>query len=362
MSTRTNTLRAELAQAVASAKSITDRAEREKRALTESERKVVSEIVRGAERTKRDLEAAEQLTEKVRDLSGSAAAGSLYDAFRAAGWQPGKKAVVGPEHLKTATFTGDPGDIAPVRREGAALGFDRRYLADVFPSQPIGNATSVQVTRQASRTLPAPGDVQRALMATSPKAEVATVRELVTVNVGQLAARESAIPNALLAADANMRSTIDADLRLAVLEAKDDSITDAITAATPAASDQGSDLTSAIIYAAAQMAAAGYSGTVVALSPMDYADLALLRGDAEQFARRDPLADFRFVPTKSVANGAPLLIDPAAAGKRYEGNLSLQSFEENDGATNTSLIRLEQSFLFHVERPAAIRRITETPI
>lgn len=339
---------------VARAKSIVEAAEAEDRPLTDAERREVEDAVTQATSIKKTLEAEG----KVAGLTSGFAGGGpdLASAWKAAGF-PGRRAVVGPENLKAPTFVGTDDDIAPIRREGVPLGHDERFLAPVFPSQSIGSATSVQVLSQSGRTLAAPGSVQRDLFATTDKAEVGTERTLDTVAVGQLAAVESGVPNAMLSADSALRSLINNDLRLTLLEARDDAIMDAIAAAAPAsAGTPGTDLTAQIIFAQAAMAEDGYSGTVVAISPVDYAVLSLLRGADEQFARRDPLAGFRFAVSKSVST--PMLIDPSVAGRRYEGSMAIQAFEEAAGKTNTQLIRAEMNFVFAIERIDAVLEIT----
>ncbi len=62
--------------------------------------------------------------------------------------------------------------------------------------------------------------------------------------------------------------------------------------------------------------------------------------------------------TPVVGYGSPYLIDPQAAGRLYISGVSLQAFEENDGATNTTLVRYEGHAGFHVERLDAILRVT----
>lgn len=57
----------------------------------------------------------------------SGGGGSLLGAFRAAGWEPGPKAVVpATVAAKGASCTGDADDIRPTRHEGAALRADRK--------------------------------------------------------------------------------------------------------------------------------------------------------------------------------------------------------------------------------------------
>jgi hypothetical protein len=59
--------------------------------------------------------------------------------------------------------------------------------------------------------------------------------------------------------------------------------------------------------------------------------------------------------SKSAAS--PVVLDSQAFGRMYPSPVSLRTFEENDGATNTSLVRLELHAVFAVERLAAAVRI-----
>jgi hypothetical protein len=54
---------------------------------------------------------------------------------------------------------------------------------------------------------------------------------------------------------------------------------------------------------------------------------------------------------------AAAVVDSQAFGKLYAGPVSLANFEENAGKTNTTLVRLEGSAVFGVERQNAAVRI-----
>jgi hypothetical protein len=54
---------------------------------------------------------------------------------------------------------------------------------------------------------------------------------------------------------------------------------------------------------------------------------------------------------------APIVVDASAFGKLYISPISLATFEEAAGSTNTSLVRLEGHAVFGVERQAAAIRI-----
>lgn len=60
--------------------------------------------------------------------------------------------------------------------------------------------------------------------------------------------------------------------------------------------------------------------------------------------------------SKNIAN--PTAVDSQAYGKLYTSPVSLASFEENAGKTNSSLVRFEGSAAFGIERLTAAVRIT----
>jgi hypothetical protein len=53
----------------------------------------------------------------------------------------------------------------------------------------------------------------------------------------------------------------------------------------------------------------------------------------------------------------PLVIDPDAAGVLYTSPITFKSFEENAGKTNTSLVRIESTGLFVVQRVGAVASV-----
>ena len=75
---------------------------------------------------------------------------------------------------------------------------------------------------------------------------------------------------------------------------------------------------------------------------------------AGNFAPRE-LFGMRVRISKGIA--APAILDSSAFGRLYVSPVSLATFEMNNGATNTSLVRLEGHAAFGVERVEAARRI-----
>jgi hypothetical protein len=67
-----------------------------------------------------------------------------------------------------------------------------------------------------------------------------------------------------------------------------------------------------------------------------------------------------FTQSKALSSGEVYLIDTAAVGRLAVGPVTLASFEENAGSTNTSLVRLEGAACFVPERDQAVRLVSVT--
>lgn len=129
------------------------------------------------------------------------------------------------------TFGGTVDNLSPIRRDGAPLGADTRYVWPAFPSVAVGaDVTSVQVFRQASRTLGTASDVIRSITATSTKPQAQTAGTVATVSLSQVAAIESGIPNVYLESQ-GMASIVENDLRLTVNGGLDSLVTTGLDAA-----------------------------------------------------------------------------------------------------------------------------------
>jgi hypothetical protein len=112
------------------------------------------------------------------------------------------------------------------------------------------------------------------------------------------------------------------------------------------------------------MRASGYNPNLLILTPA--ADEAL---DLLVSGVTGGTADYVFSPgqfgpelwglTRRVSKSIPAsaIVDTRVFGKLYASRVSLARFEENSGASNTSLIRLETHGVFGVERSAGAIRI-----
>jgi len=289
---------------------------------------------------------------------------SLAEQFRYNGF-PGETATVDFGEFRAATFTGSLDNLAPgPQRVGVNLGADSRYAWPVFPQVAVdGGDTAVQVLRQSARTLPASATVIRAIDAVSVKPEVASVLEIVTVPLKQVAAIQSNIPNVYLEQVA-FNSTIEGDLRLTLNEGLDKLVLDAVAASGFQA--PGTDpLLISIRKAMTTIQASGYAPDTLVLTPANAEALDTLRATAtaaEQYyvfapAQLAPRAIFGLNVRISKTAAAPFVTDSTALGKLYVSPISLARFEVDAGATNRSNVRLEGHAAFGTERQAAAVRI-----
>jgi hypothetical protein len=360
-------IRAKFDDYVSNARRIARTAEQADRPMTEDERSAVEVYVHKAAALKDILGEASNadVDNALRTLSsGAVGTGDLYSAFKSAGWTPGNKVAV-PAQVAFKTVTFDTGDLDAVGRDrfaGAALGADRRKVYEVFPTVPVdAGTTSVEVFRQQSRTL-ASSDYQylhRPIDSTGLKQETSSVLELVQTSMQMVATVQSGVPNVVLLQD-GARSIVNADLLLSYQRGLEDLISDAFNATSIGTGSGGTDLTSAALYARKDMAANGYNGTVLVVNPTDFITAALKKGTSEVYARPDPLQTFELVQAPLFASGTAYLVDPQAAGRLYLSGVSLASFEENFGRTNSQTVRLEGSALFTIERSAAIVKLAST--
>jgi HK97 family phage prohead protease len=307
-----------------------------------------------------------RVEQRAEQVSGDG--GSLLGNFRRAGWEPGRRAEIAWQEFLDASesralsFAGDVADVSILRRQGVALGSDRRYAWPAFPNVAVDpGATSVQVVTQTGRTLPAASAVVRAIDAVTEKPEADSELDLVAVALKQVAAVQKGIPNVLLHQD-QIRTVIGTDLRLALNEGLDKLVLDALAGAGFQA--PGTDpLLASIRKAMTTIIAAGYNPDTVILTPANAEGLDLDRSSgSEKFwtfgaGRFAPGDLFGLNVRVSKSTPAPIVCDASAFGNLYVSPISLATFEENAGSTNSSTMRMEGHAVFGVEREDAAVRI-----
>jgi hypothetical protein len=340
-----------------------EEAEKAGRALTPDERTEIEGALAEAKARKQD----DDLKAAVRELDQPAKSGAAgrgpYGAFLAAGWQAGTKVAIPAEefYAKTASFSGDVDDLSPTREEGPALGQDTRYLFRAIPASPIaGTVTSIQILQQQSRTLASVSEVRRPLLSTATKAESGSVRGLIEVTPEMLAAIESEVPNAIMRSE-GFESMVNQDLQMTYNAALDDLVAEQLYADAET-SPAGADIYASVRAAITALQGDGYAPNALGLSPADAEAMDLFRdgGTAEQYLHPGEPADNPFGLQRFISNSItdPLVFDRAAAAKIWLGPVSLASFEENAGQTNTSTVRFEGIAAAAVQRAPAIVAIT----
>jgi HK97 family phage prohead protease len=301
-------------------------------------------------------------------VQGGGEARTLLAEFRKAGWKPGSKAEIpwpayeNAAESRALTWTGSVDNVEMLHRGAGPFGADQRYAWPAFPRVAVdAGVTSVQVLTQTARTVPAAADVVRAVEAVTDKPEAASTLTLVAVAMKQVAAVQSGIPNVMLEQD-QIESVIGQDLRLAINGGLDKLVLDAIAASGFQA--PGTDeLLVSIRKAMTTIYASGYSPDTLILTPAasEALDVLTTAGTEAMYV----FGAGRFAPgqlfglnvriSKTIA--APAVVDSQAFGKLYASPISLASFEENAGKTNTTLVRMEGHAAFGTERQAAAIRI-----
>jgi uncharacterized protein len=293
---------------------------------------------------------------------------TLHGAFKNAGWRPGVRAAIAWREFEDAaesralTWTGSADNVDFVRRQGVAFGADQRYAWPALPRVPIdAGPTSVQVLQQTARSLPTASNVVRAIDAVTNKPEAGSTLTVATVAVKQLAAVQTGVPNVMLEQD-GIESVIGQDLRLAINEGLDNLVLTAVAASGFQAPGTDRFLVS-VRKAMTTIYAAGYNPDTLILTPAAQEAL-----DTDQSLGTEKFWTFgagNFAPRSvfgltirvSKTIPAPAVVDSQAFGRLYVSPISLASFEENAGRTNTTLVRMESHGVFGVERQAAAVRI-----
>ena len=249
-------------------------------------------------------------------------------------------------------------------RVGVGLGFDSRYVWTTLPRVGVdAGVTSVQVLAQSSRSLATPANVIRGISATTPKAETSTTINLTTVPLSGVASISSGIANVVLE-QPQVNTLIEGDLALAVNEGLDEIVDNTFTASAVQAPGSDNALVS-YRKAVTTLRASGYSPDTLVLTPQADEQLDVMTsgisGGTADFIwppgtfGPGTIFGLRRVVSKAVA--APVVLDSSAYATLYASPARLSRFEENDGSTNTSLLRLELHAAAGVQRQAAAVRI-----
>lgn len=326
---------------------------------TQEAKAAVEDQTNNEERTEERSHPAGSL--RVEDRAEIAPVQSLAQVFESRGF-PTSPATVTWDEFRTLTWSAGTvlTDLNPTRREGVALGYDQRWAYPAFPSTGVDSSTtSVQVLRQSSRTLPAGTAVVRPLDSVTTKPEVATVTELVSEQLSQVAAVSSNVPN-IHGEQIAFQSMVEIDLRLSISEGYDRLVLNGLaTAGTLTAGT--ADVITSVRRGISQLATAGYAADTLIIDAAGSEKLDLLQtSGSEKFWVWSPgnFAPGLFGLNVRVTKAAgTAVVDSQAFGRLYASPLQLQRFECDGGLTNRSNYRLEGHAAFGAERVTAAARI-----
>jgi hypothetical protein len=268
---------------------------------------------------------------------------SMWAAMRQARFDPvaNRRVSVPAGVLYGAVTTSEPDELAPRRLAGVSFaGADRRFVFPALRSDPMTPLeTSVDYVRQTGRTLADPADMRRTIAETTEKPESAIGVELAHKELEQVAHKVSGVP-LIVFRQPGIRQVIDTDLRLGLAEALDDQALDEINSAGLTAGAAGATMAERIRRAVAVVEDAGFAPDTVALSPAASLALDLELLELQNSTGVLPSWGLKVRVGKSVA-GAGFVFDSRSFATVHAGPVEIAAFDENDGATNSVLLRAE---------------------
>ena len=224
----------------------------------------------------------------------------------------------------------------------------------------------MNVLNQTTRTLISGGTAVRAIDAVSTKPAIGGTVTMTAASMKQVAAISSGLPNVYLE-NGDIESIISQDLRLAYSDGLDFHANAQIVASSGTQTLSTDPLLNVIRRSISLLWSLGYNADTLLLTPANSETLDLLTsGGTAGWPGAYVFGAGQFGPpsifgcnvrvSKNLAN--PVVLDSSAYARLYAGPVSLQRFEENAGASNSSLLRFEGNALLNVERSTAAVRIT----
>lgn len=299
----------------------------------------------------------------------------LFDRFMQAGWEHrvGTATITwgqfeGAAENRSLAWSGSVDNVSQQLRVAPGLGYDQRFSWPVFPRTAVdAGVTSVNVLNQSVRTLISGGTAVRAVDATSTKPNIGGTITMTAASLKQIAAISSGIPNVYLE-NGSIESIVSQDLRLAYSDGLDFHANAQIVASSGTQTLASDPLLNVIRRSVSLLWSLGYNPDTVLLTPANAETLDTLTTGGTAGYPGPPLFPpaGQFSPetiwglqrriSKNLAN--PVVLDSSAYARLYAGPVSLQRFEENAGASNSSLLRFEGNALLNVEHSGAAVRIT----
>jgi HK97 family phage prohead protease len=299
---------------------------------------------------------------------------TLWGKFQAAGFQPGGQRTEltwgdysSAWENRAITMGTTTLDLYSARQIiGGPFPYDTRWAWPAFQQVPVDAATTaVNILSETSRTLIAGGTAVRAINAVTSKPEVALTVTSTPTELKQIAAVVAGVPNIVLK-QAGIESIIANDLRLSYGDGLDFHVCAGInTAGTQTLATD--PLLNVIRRCITVLRSSGFNPDTLLLTPANSETLdTFTTGGTAGWPGAYAFGAGQFGPSQvfglqtrvSKSIGQPVVLDSAAFGKVYASPVSLASFEENAGLTNTSLVRFEGNAVLGIERLTAAVRIT----
>jgi hypothetical protein len=247
--------------------------------------------------------------------------------------------------------------IAPTSPFIVPLGRDTRFLWPNLVRQDAGEATAISDFKQTVRTVT--GTIERAITATTDKAELNVTLTHVVEAMKQVAVTISDIPNALLDA-APLRDYFNGEGRFVIDQALDAHVIAQIVAAAPPFGQTGANLVERVRNAVTSMRAEGANPPLLVLNAADAATLDLTAdAGGYVFPLRDtgasPLWGLRVIERPGTT--PPYVIDPQMLGVLYLGAMSFDADPYTGFKKNLTTLRVEAAALYHVRNAFGARRV-----
>ncbi|RBY83732.1 hypothetical protein DQ238_01245 [Geodermatophilus sp. TF02-6] len=263
-------------------------------------------------------------------------------------------------HAKTATLPPTP-TINPTDPAWVPIGRDSRFLWPALPRADAGTNTAVADFRQTARAVT--GAVERAIDATTTKAELDVTLTAVSEPMKQLAVTIRDIPNAILEAESLLRQFLNSEGRFVVERELDAHVERQIVAAAPPFGNTGTGLVAQVRNGVTAMRAEGANPSVLVVNAADAAALDLTTdagGYVFPLSQTGGTGLWGLRVIERPGTTPPYLIDPAMLGMLYLGGMRFDADPYTGFTRNLTTLRVEVNALFHVRDARGARRIAAT--
>ena len=242
------------------------------------------------------------------------------------------------------------------------MGQDRRFMYRFLPTENAAGKLSVEDWTQTARDLT--GTVERAIDATTTKADLDVTITLTTASMKQHAVTIDEVPNAILENIPRLTQFLQGEATFQVQKSIDSHVYAQIVAGTPPFGNTGANLIEKVRAAISSMRAEGANPTLLVVNPSDAttldtyqtADGAFL-ADTSRTNVQSPLWGLQVVERIGAGTEPPYLIDPQMLGLLYMGVMRFDADPYTNFKKNLTTLRVEVEALFHVRNAKGARRI-----